>query len=236
MTWQSEALWENTIAGAGQQKDSTVTPLVFESIENTERNSTNERRNDAEADRAQAASALEHSLKLQEEMHAAEREESIRLAQLEERNRCEEEFSSAIFKEREAIARFCRQIGDERQHYFERVEAEIVRLSLGIAAQILHREVKLDPLLLTGVVQVALEQIQEGSDAILRVPKLDVGSWSSRLEGATNSLALSVVGDDGLNCGECVIETNIGTVSLGVEAQLAEIERGFFDLLKQRPT
>jgi flagellar assembly protein FliH len=32
-----------------------------------------------------------------------------------------------------------------------------------------------------------------------------------------------------------VIDTNVGTVELGVDAQLQEIERGFFDLMQRRP-
>jgi flagellar assembly protein FliH len=35
--------------------------------------------------------------------------------------------------------------------------------------------------------------------------------------------------------GHCVLETALGTTELTLEAQLAEIERGFFDLLAQRP-
>jgi flagellar assembly protein FliH len=38
-----------------------------------------------------------------------------------------------------------------------------------------------------------------------------------------------------MRTGECVLETNIGRVELGVSAQLAEIEKGFFDLLQMRP-
>ena len=34
--------------------------------------------------------------------------------------------------------------------YFAGVEAEVVKLALAIAARVLHREAKLDPLLLTG--------------------------------------------------------------------------------------
>jgi flagellar assembly protein FliH len=46
---------------------------------------------------------------------------------------------------------------------------------------------------------------------------------------------LKLVGDERLGVGECVLETNVGRVELGVSAQLEEIERGFFDLLQQRP-
>ncbi len=36
---------------------------------------------------------------------------------------------------------------------------------------------------------------------------------------------LQIVGDERLSAGECVLETNVGTVELGVSAQLEEIER-----------
>ena len=39
-----------------------------------------------------------------------------------------------------------------------------------------------------------------------------------------------------MKAGECVLETSVGKVELGVSAQLEEIEKGFFDLLQQRPS
>ena len=43
-----------------------------------------------------------------------------------------------------------------------------------------------------------------------------------------------LVSDETLQAGECSLETHLGSVELGVKAQLAEIERGFFDLLEHR--
>jgi flagellar assembly protein FliH len=52
---------------------------------------------------------------------------------------------------------------------------------------------------------------------------------------ASPESSLQVVGDERLAEGECVLDTNVGRVELGVSAQLEEIERGFFDLMQQRP-
>jgi flagellar assembly protein FliH len=41
--------------------------------------------------------------------------------------------------------------------------------------------------------------------------------------------------DARLERGECVLDTKMGTVELGVSVQLEEIEKGFFDLLNHRP-
>ena len=37
------------------------------------------------------------------------------------------------------------------------------------------------------------------------------------------------VASEGMRLGDCVIETELGSVDLGIRAQLGEIERGFFD-------
>jgi len=38
-----------------------------------------------------------------------------------------------------------------------------------------------------------------------------------------------VLAGDGMRLGDCAIETEMGSVDLGIRAQLGEIERGFFD-------
>jgi flagellar biosynthesis/type III secretory pathway protein FliH len=51
----------------------------------------------------------------------------------------------------------------EREEYFNRIEPEVVQLALAIAKKILHREAQIDPLLLTGLVHVALEKVGAGA-------------------------------------------------------------------------
>jgi flagellar assembly protein FliH len=114
------------------------------------------------------------------------------------------------------------------------VEAEVVKLALAIAKQVLHREVKLDPLLLAGVVKVALGKVAEDSATTLRVPVADLEKWRESLASMQDN-SLHLLGDEKLGPGECLLDTNVGRVELGVSAQLQEIERGFFDLLQQRP-
>jgi flagellar assembly protein FliH len=156
-------------------------------------------------------------------------------AVVEARREWELELEEKILRERESVLRACEQFGRERVRYFVEIEAEVVRLALAIAARVLHREAKLDPLLLSAAVRVALEKVAEDSATVLRVPVAEVELWRGLfLEQAPGS-PVKVVGDERLNVGECVLDTNVGKVELGVSAQLSEIERGFFDLLQKRP-
>ena len=144
------------------------------------------------------------------------------------------ELEERIAEERSRLQRVEEEFRQQRTRYFAGVESEIVRLALAIATRVLHREAKLDPLLLTGVVKVALEKVAKDSSVVLRVPASEIERWREAFV-ANQESALKLVGDEQLGAGECVLETNVGRVELGVSAQLEEIERGFFDLLQQRP-
>jgi flagellar assembly protein FliH len=178
--------------------------------------------------------ALDGQLRSQAEQMSAEIEMARSEARAEAAGGWEKKLEIRIAEERVPIAKVCEEFRKERARYFAGVEAEVVKLALAIAARVLHREAKLDPLLLSGVVRVALEKVAEDSATVLRVPVRAVAMWREVFAGSTEGSA-QVVGDERLGDGECVLDTNVGRVELGVSAQLEEIERGFFDLMQQRP-
>lgn len=178
--------------------------------------------------------ALEARMQLQADEALARMDAARTEARVEARMEWETELSERVREERAMIARVCEEFARERVKYFAGVEAEVVKLSLAIAARVLHREAQVDPLLLTAAVRVALEKVAEDSAVVLRVPAEDVERWRGVVAGESES-AVRLVGDEKLAAGECVLDTSVGRVELGVGAQLAEVERGFFDLLQQRP-
>jgi flagellar assembly protein FliH len=147
----------------------------------------------------------------------------------------EAEMRAGVMRERERLAGAVKQFHAARERYFAEVEQEVVRLALGIAARVLHREASIDPLLLAGVVRVALEKMADRSGVVLRVAAPDVEGWERIFHATEPSERPRVSEDARLERGECVLETRMGTVELGVAVQLQEIEKGFFDLLNHRP-
>ena len=157
-------------------------------------------------------------------------QEAIEIASTE---MLEAAFEIKLNEERAVLARTLEDFSEERRKYFEGVEGEVVRLSLAIAERVLHREVEMDPLLLAGAAKVALENVADRSGVILRVSSSEVDAWTERMGQTSDPPEL--VADHNLTKGECVLETRIGTIDLGIRAQLKEIERGFFDLMRRRP-
>lgn len=216
-----------------------VSPLEFEEIGYTAVPEKSEALIDAFASQADESvrdvpGELEARLQVQADQHAREMDE-LRVRMLEEnREQRVREVEEAILRERQAITRACKRFAQERTRYFAAVEEEVVRLSVAIAGRILHRETGIDPLLLRGAVHVALEKVQGAETAVLRVPMEQVQDWRKILLEAHRD-DVKVEGDSRLPAGDCMLETSVGRVDLGVRAQLEEIEKGFFDLLQQRP-
>jgi flagellar assembly protein FliH len=178
--------------------------------------------------------ALKEELRRETEQFQARLEEAQRKAADANRLECSAEFALGLAAERERIAKFWAQFDRERSNYFATAEAEVVRLALAIAGQVLHREVRLDPLLLRGVVRVTLESIRDAGIVMLRVPVSEADAWKECFAEIRDA-SLQIIGDEDLERGDCLVESNAGSVNLGVQAQLSEIERGFFDLLEKRP-
>ncbi|MGH9685702.1 MAG: FliH/SctL family protein [Candidatus Acidiferrales bacterium] len=140
-------------------------------------------------------------------------------------------------KLRDAVAEALRRFAQQREEYFRRVEAEVVSLALAIARKVLRREAQIDPLLLSGMVRVALEKTAASQNVRLRVHPSQIDAWREYLAtlgelGAVPELS----GDGALEPNQCQIETEMGVTELNLESHLKEIEQGLFDLLAQRPT
>jgi flagellar assembly protein FliH len=118
----------------------------------------------------------------------------------------------------------------ERDRYLQTVEHEVVKLALAVAARILRREAQMDPLLLTGAVRVALGQLAATTEVALLVPAAEFNLWQEAVAMLPNLAVKPVVtANDEMRLGDCELSTSLGSVDLGIRAQLGEIERGFFD-------
>ena len=131
---------------------------------------------------------------------------------------------------KQQVAKLIGQFAQERDRYLHAVEREVVKLALAVAARILRREAQMDPLLLTGAVRVALGQLSGSTEARVRVPAAELDLWKAALALLPNlAVKPQIVAGEGMLLGDCVIETALGSVDLGIRSQLGEIERGFFD-------
>ena len=170
----------------------------------------------------------------------AQREHAEAVASLQQKSA--EELAQALSRQKEAldqqwsdrIARAVSTFEQSRAQYFVSAEGAVVRLALAIARRILYRESHMDPLLLRGAVRVALEHAQEDTGCILEVATERQVEWERWLSSDT-VCKIQVRGLEEVPPDHCRLLIGASTAELSVDAQLSEIERGFFDLLQSRP-
>ncbi len=110
-------------------------------------------------------------------------------------------------------------------------EEELVRLSLTIARRIIHRELTVDPEALAGLVRSAVEKIELRELHRVRTHPAHAASLARCIEQIGAPQKVEVAGDPSLERGAAILETSRGSLDASVDTQLAEIERGFTDVM-----
>ena len=153
----------------------------------------------------------------------------------ETEQRLRKEYEQKLLAARSPIASAIAGFEEQRDQYFAQVETEVVKLALAIAAKILHREAQVDPMLVAALVRLAMENMREGSSVIVRVAPGKAEAWRHYFAGSATASRVSVTEDPRLGDQDCLMETELGSSDFGLDKQLKEVERGFFDLLALRP-
>ncbi|MFA6431462.1 MAG: FliH/SctL family protein [Candidatus Margulisiibacteriota bacterium] len=116
----------------------------------------------------------------------------------------------------------------ERKKIIKDAEAEILRLSLKVAEQIIRSEVSLHR---DVCLNIAAEAIGRGSDReqiIVRVNRDDaefLKRYKDRLAGMLDGVkSLSIIEDSNIEAGGCVIETNLGFIDARIATKIKSIE------------
>ena len=146
--------------------------------------------------------------------------------------RAQQSFLQKLEEQGQRVSQALAAFQQEREGYYAKVEIKLVELALAIAGKILYREAQVDPMVVAGLVKVMLERMQQRSTATVRVRPDEASSWRHYFAATPD---LTIVEDANLKPGECQLETELGTAEMGIDAQLKEVEAGFFDLLAQRP-
>ncbi len=128
----------------------------------------------------------------------------------------------------EQLGRAIEQLATHRLKIQREAEPELVRLALAVARRILRRELTVDPESLLGLLKAGLEKIESADTHRVRVHPEHVDVLRRMLEGAARPIEIAA--DPSLPVGGVIFETSHGSVDVGMETQLKEIERGFTDL------
>jgi flagellar assembly protein FliH len=127
---------------------------------------------------------------------------------------------------------------DFRVGLLERSETRLVTAALAIARRVLRQELRQEPALLRSLARAAIDTVRGAVDVRVVVHPLDleavrpdvrpeVGPDVRPPGAAPSGASVLYVADDRVDRGSCRVESSFGEIEAGLEAQLAEIGRGF---------
>jgi flagellar assembly protein FliH len=131
----------------------------------------------------------------------------------------------------ERLAREIGNLAECRKRVREETTAELVRLSVAIAARILHREITIDPSAVQGLIQAAFEKVQAREGLRIFIHPSHEAAVRGFIEQSGAAQKLEIVADAALACGDLRIETSQGDLDASIDTQLREVERGLADRL-----
>jgi len=131
------------------------------------------------------------------------------------------------------LARTIEELSGLRQRYRHEAEEDVIALAMAIARRILHRELTVDPDALLGLVKAALKKIEAHEVHRVRVRPEDALLVQQHLDKMGLPQRVELIADPGLERGSAILDSSRGALDVSVETQLAEIERGFADLVRR---
>ena len=131
------------------------------------------------------------------------------------------------------LARTIEELSGMRQRFRHEAEEEVVALAIAIARRILHRELTVAPEALAGLLKAALEKIEAREVHRVRIRPEDLPLVQQHLDQMGLPQRVELIADPGLERGAIILDSSRGALDASVETQLAEIERGFADLVRR---
>jgi flagellar assembly protein FliH len=121
-----------------------------------------------------------------------------------------------------------------RRKFRGEAEQDTVKLAVAIARRVLHRELATDPEAILGLVMAAFQKLNVRETHRLRVAAGDMEMIQQNRARLEMPAGLEIVGDSSLRAGSAIFETSRGELDASVDTQLAEIDRGFADVMRRR--
>jgi flagellar assembly protein FliH len=112
-----------------------------------------------------------------------------------------------------------------RASMIRQTETQIVELALAVARRIVLREVALDRNLLIAIVRVALDRLGESARVTVRLHPDEYEATGAARVAEFAGTDIAFVADARVGRGGCRVESDMGMLDAGVDAQIHEIAR-----------
>jgi flagellar assembly protein FliH len=127
-----------------------------------------------------------------------------------------------------------KELTSMRLRFRKEAEEDTVNLAIAIARRVLHRELATDPEAILGLVIAAFQKLSARETHRLRVSPADAAALQENRARMDLPAGLEISPDPSVPIGSAIFETSRGELDASVDTQLAEIQRGFADVIRRR--
>lgn len=111
-----------------------------------------------------------------------------------------------------------------RAEMIHKTERQVVQLAIAMAKRIVHREISLDPELLSAMARVALDRLGDAASATIRLHPDDYAATAGvNSDARTDSSVVRVVADPVVRRGGCLVQSEFGLIDVSADAQIQEL-------------
>jgi flagellar assembly protein FliH len=145
----------------------------------------------------------------------------------------EHEYQAKLQAERERIDGIVKDVRDQFSALYGATEEAIVKFAFGVAERIIRREVTQDRSIVLGQIRESVRRLLGVERLTIRVHPDDlpaVREQKSVIQANGDSIREIVVeGDESLQPGDCVLESDMGNIDARLSTQLKQIENVLFE-------
>lgn len=155
------------------------------------------------------------------------RERAAREGYEEGRRQACDEFDKEIEEERKEVGRLKKELACAKGEMFVQMESGVLDLSMCIAEKIVKETLNRNDEVFLNIVRDMLSMVKEQSNILLKVNKKEYDRFfadeAEEFTALLKSSGILIKQDLSVEAGECMLETDLGTVCSGIRMQLKHI-------------
>lgn len=158
----------------------------------------------------------------------------FREGQEKTRRDLEQDYSNKLIRKYEEVYNILQQYDENLLEMEKAFESLVIETAYEIAKKIVYREID-DRTIINENVKVAVNKIIGANEVRLKLNPQDVEELNTDSKNLLNTSSfnkIKIEGDDRIEKGGCLIETEIGNVDARVSTQLTELKRKLEESLK----
>ena len=145
----------------------------------------------------------------------------------------ESDYASRLLEERSRIDAIVNDIREQFSALYGSMEGAVVKFAFGVAERIIRREVSLDRSIVLGQINESVRRVLGVERLTIRVHPDDLTAVREQkgvIQANGDSIREIIVeSDEGLEPGDCVLESDMGNIDARLSTQLKQIENMLFE-------